>query len=202
MAPESVQYLLKDSGDTRDYAAAEEAKTSGGGGGERVDEVWGGGGGGGGGGGHGLEVSPGSVLDEAVTDGDVTDDGGGGGGGGGGGVDGGVGGRKHVSEGSVGGGRGRVEVERDQLQVEGASMTMGSVQAGGTVGEGEFSGRRHHGVVTAEGGGGGGGVGHGCGTESVCVWGFVGVKHAVGEVEWNKNKKEENIKWDPSSTQK
>lgn len=67
---------------------------------EAAEEVRGGGAAGGGG--HGLEVGPGGLLDEAVADRDLF----GRVGGGGGGVDGGVGRRKHVSEGSVGTGEG------------------------------------------------------------------------------------------------
>lgn len=95
--PESVEHSTEKPGNDGEEVVVEEAEA---GGGEAAEEV--GSGGAALGGGHGLKVGPGGLLNEAVADGNFLA----GVHGGGGGVHGGVGRRKHVSEGSVGGGKG------------------------------------------------------------------------------------------------
>jgi len=149
-----MKHSTEKSGNGGDQVVEEEVE---GGGGEAAEEV--GGGGAAGGGGHGLEVGPSSLLYEAVADGNLLP----GVRRGGGGVHGEVGGREHVSEGRVGGGKGGCQ--GDKFQASGALRRRSG-------GEGEFGGRCcSDGVVAAEGwgltrqvdggGGGGGGLCHG-----------------------------------------
>lgn len=92
-----MEHSTEKPGNGGEEVVVEEAEA---GGGEAAEEV--GSGGAALGGGHGLKVGPGGLLNEAVADGNFLA----GVHGGGGGVHGGVGRRKHVSEGSVGGGKG------------------------------------------------------------------------------------------------
>lgn len=112
-----------------------------------------GGGGGRGSRGHGLEVSPSSLLDQMVADGDLVA--GAGGGGRGGGVDGGVGRREHVPEGCVGGG--------SERGLEGGKIQAGGAQRWRRCFPGKFAWRDGGDRVAAVEGwcdGGGSGVAH------------------------------------------